>query len=93
MFGSTPQKPTRKMNSMARDIDYAAIAVKNAIAEKFGRSKDLQDLDVTAGEKWIAVSHEGQTAEGSRDDLLAAVRGAGTYEELWESLPKKRSPR
>ncbi len=78
---------------MARDIDYAAIAVKNAIAEKFGRSNDLEDLDISAGEKWIAISHQGRIAEGSRDDLLAAVRGAGTYDELWESLPKKRSPR
>ena len=78
---------------MARDIDYAAIAVKNAIVEKFGRSNELNDLDITAGEKWIAVSHQGQIAEGSRDDLLAAVRGAGTYEELWEALPKKRGPR
>ena len=75
---------------MARDIDYAAIAVKNAISEKFGRSNELQDLDVTAGERTILIRHAGQAAEGSRDDLLAVVRGAETYDQLWETLPKHR---
>lgn len=76
---------------MARDIDYAAIAVKNAIADKFGRSNELQDLDVTAGERTIVIRHAGQAAEGSRDDLLAVVRGADTYDQLWETLPKHRA--
>ncbi len=74
------------MNSMARDIDYAAIAVKNAILEKFGRKCDLQDLDVSAGDRTIVVRHADKTADGTRDYLLAAVRAAGTYEEMWESL-------
>ena len=78
---------------MARDIDYAAIAVKNAIAEKFGRSSDLQELEITAGERMILVCHGDRAAEGSRDDLLAAVRGSSTYDELWDLLPKKRGPR
>ena len=75
---------------MARDIDYAAIAVKNAIAEKFGRSNELQELDVTAGERTIVIRHLDKAAEGSRDDLLAVVRGSSTYDELWQSLPKHR---
>ena len=70
--------------NVARDIDYAAVAVKTAIAEKFGRQNELQDLNVTAGEKTIVVEHNGQTIEGTRDDLLAAVRKAETYAELWD---------
>jgi hypothetical protein len=72
---------------MARDIDYAATAVKTAIVEKFGRKTELAELDVTAGERTILVQHAGRTAEGSRDDLLAAVRAADSYESLWEFLP------
>ena len=72
---------------MARDIDYAATAVKSAIVEKFGRSSDLQRLQVIANEKTISVSHERRTAEGTRDALLAAVRAANSYDELWELLP------
>jgi hypothetical protein len=72
---------------MARDIDYAAIAVKTAILEKFGRKTDLQDLTVAANDRTISVQHAGRTAEGSRDDLLAAIRAADSYEGLWEFLP------
>ena len=72
---------------MARDIDYAATAVKSAIVEKFGRATDLQRMDVVANEKTISVSHEGRTAEGTRDALLAAVRAANSYDELWELVP------
>jgi len=75
---------------MARDIDYAATAVKAAIVEKFGRKSELQDLDVTANERTISIQHGGRAAEGTRDDLLAAVRAAGSYESLWEELPKHR---
>lgn len=71
---------------MARDIDYAAIAVKTAILEKFGRQTELQDLTVTANEKMIGLAHEGRRAEGTRDDLLAAVRAADSYPNLWEVL-------
>jgi hypothetical protein len=76
---------------MARDIDYAAIAVKNAIAEKFGRTNELQDLDVAAGERTIVMRHADLAAEGSRDDILAAVRGAATYDAFWEALPRPRA--
>jgi hypothetical protein len=68
-----------------RDIDYAAAAVKKAIEAKF-RDVELGDLQVMAGERTIFVEHEGRSAEGSRDDLLAAVRRATDYANLWEVL-------
>ena len=75
---------------MARDIDYAATAVKTAIVEKFGRQNDLAELAVTAKERTIVVQHAGREAEGTRDNLLAAVRRAGDYDGLWQELPKSR---
>jgi hypothetical protein len=72
---------------MLRDIDYAATAVQRAIVEKFGKQLDVQDLRVTANEKTISVDHQGHSAEGTRDDLLAGVRKAESYEQLWEVLP------
>ena len=71
---------------MARDIDYAAIAVERAIVEKFGRKNDLQNVAVTANERTISVRDEKRTAEGTRDGLLAAVRAAESYAKLWELL-------
>ena len=68
-----------------RDIDYAAAAVKKAIVEKF-RSVELEDLKVVAGDRTIFVEHDGRNAEGTRDDLLAAVRRATSYADLWEVL-------
>jgi hypothetical protein len=69
---------------MARDIDYAAIAVRKAIVEKFGRQNDLHELVVTANERTISLCHSGRQAEGTRDDLLATVRKADSYDRLWE---------
>jgi hypothetical protein len=77
---------------MARDIDYAATAVKTAIVEKFGRKNDLQALTVTAKERTILVEHAGRQGEGTRDDLLAAVRKAADYDELWQVLPQAGKP-
>ena len=71
---------------MARDIDYAATAVKKAIVEKFGRKNELQNLAVTADEKTISIRDGRRIAEGTRDDLLAAVRAADSYARLWERL-------
>ena len=71
---------------MARDIEYAATAVKTAILEKFGRTTELEDLNVTANERTITVQQGGRTAEGTRDDLLAAVRKADNYQTLWQHL-------
>ena len=41
---------------------------------------------VTANERTISVCDGGRAAEGTRDDLLAAVRAAETYAKLWEIL-------
>ena len=41
---------------------------------------------MTANEKLIGLAHEGRSAEGTRDDLLAAVRAADSYPNLWEVL-------
>lgn len=73
---------------MLRDIDYAAAAVKTAILDKFGKQEELQDLRVTAGDTTISVTHEGRTAEGTRHELLSAVREAQDYSQLWQVLPK-----
>ena len=66
----------------ARDIDYAAIAVETAIREKFGRQNDLADLKVTAGEKTLRIADSGKVREGTRDQLLAAIRRCDNYAEL-----------
>ena len=70
---------------MARDIDYAAVAVKTAIVERF-RNVELEDLQAIAGDRTISIQHDGRIAEGTRDDLLAAVRKATSYTNLWEVL-------
>jgi hypothetical protein len=75
---------------MARDIDYAAIAVKNALVEKYARGNDLQDLEVIALDRTIVIQHAGRKAEGTRHDLLSAIRNADSYERLWEELPVVR---
>lgn len=71
---------------MARDIDYAAIAVQKAIVERFGHRDNLQGLRVTANGATLSLSDDDQTAEGSRDDLLAVIRAADSYAKLWELL-------
>jgi hypothetical protein len=76
----------------ARDIDYAAVAVKTAIVEKFGRKNDLADLKVIANERTISIEHGDRRAEGTRDDLLAALRRSGDYSTLWQELPTSNKP-
>lgn len=68
---------------MARDIDYAAITVRTALVEKFGRQQDLTALEVEAKENTISVCHDGRATEGTRDNLLAAVRKADSLENFW----------
>ncbi|NLE38734.1 MAG: hypothetical protein GX621_11985 [Pirellulaceae bacterium] len=68
-----------------RDIDYAAVAVKKAIVEKFS-DVALDNLQVMAGDRTIYVEHDGRNAEGTRDDLLAAVRRATDYDDLWKTF-------
>lgn len=81
--------PDERHVVMARDIDYAAIAVHTAIVEKFGRQADLQSVQVTANETTISIYDDGHTAEGTRDHLLAAVRAADSYTKLWKILPTR----
>ncbi len=66
-----------------RDIDFAAAAVKKALVEKFGRDNELADLSVEAGETTISVRDGKQNAEGTRDNLLAGIRAAGSYSDVW----------
>lgn len=70
-----------------RDIDYAAVTVKKGIIEKF-KDTALGDLQTVAGERTISIHHAGRNAEGSRSDLLNAVREAGSYDELWDVLER-----
>jgi len=72
--------------SFMQDIDYAAVAVKAAIVEKFGRDAALDDLTLTANNRTISVVHDGKRAQGTRDNLLAALRKADSYESFWEML-------
>jgi len=71
---------------MLRDIDYAATAVKKAIVEKFGRQNPTEDLLVTAKERTIAVQDGEHIAEETRDNLLAALRKAESYEQFWQAF-------
>jgi len=69
-----------------QDIDYAAVAVKTAIVEKFGGGDALADLETVANDRTISVTHAGRQAEGTRDNLLAAVRKANSYDDFWQLL-------
>lgn len=73
---------------MQRDIDYAAVAVRKAILEKFGDA-ELEDLKAVAGERTISIRHSGRKAEGTRDDLLAVVRKSASYTEFWDVLERE----
>lgn len=75
---------------MARDIDYAAVAVHKALVEKFGRKADLQALEVKAGETTISIEDGPYSVQGTRDNLLAAVRAADSYEAFWQQFPNSR---
>jgi hypothetical protein len=74
----------RERSNMARDIDYAAKAVKTALVEKFGPKNDLSGLYVLAGERTISVRDGEAAAEGTRDSLLAGIREASSYADVWE---------
>jgi hypothetical protein len=71
---------------MLRDIDYAATAVKTAILEKFGRQQAMDDLHLVANERTISVQHGERSAEGTRDNLIGAVRKVGSYDEFWKLI-------
>jgi hypothetical protein len=67
-----------------RDIDYGAVAVKNAIVERYGRTASVANLHVEAKETSILVEDGEQVVEGTRDNLLIALRKSGSYENFWE---------
>jgi hypothetical protein len=69
---------------MLRDIDYAAVAIKTAIVEKFGRENALDDLEVTAKDQTISVCHGPHVAEGTRDRLITALHKARSYVQFWQ---------
>lgn len=69
---------------MLRDIDYAATAVKTAILEKYGRAQPLENLQVVANENTLSVIDGEHVAEGTRDNLLGALRKSGSYENFWQ---------
>jgi hypothetical protein len=71
---------------MLRDIDYAAVAVKTALVEKFGREEAMEDLQVVANERTISVQHGPRRGEGTRDHLISAARKVGSYDQFWKLI-------
>lgn len=71
---------------MGRDIEHAAVAVENALKERFGRQVDFTELKVTPHERTMTIRHDGRITEGTRDRLITAIRRAATYDELWQEL-------
>jgi hypothetical protein len=72
---------------MVPPIDYPANAVKKAILDKFFPGQaDSVTLEAISEGKIIHLKHENRTADGTRDDILAAVRAATSYTNLWEIL-------
>jgi hypothetical protein len=67
---------------MMRDIEYAALAVRRQIVEKFAAQEDLSTLTVQARENTIVVEHGTHRIEGTRDNLLALVRQATAYSDF-----------
>ncbi len=74
--------------NLSRDIDYAALAVKKSLLDKFGRQNDLDALEVTAGERIITVRDGSDVAEGTRDALMAGIRAATGYADFWSGWPR-----
>jgi hypothetical protein len=60
--------------------------VKKAVLEKFGDGGAKDSLQVMAGEQTILIEDSGRIAEGTRDDLLVALRKAASYDDYWKIL-------
>ena len=73
-----------------RDIEYAALAVRRQIVDKFGAQHDLSTLTVVAGENSILVEDGEQRIEGTRDNLLAGLRGSSSYREFFQTSHRER---
>ena len=69
---------------MMRDIEYAAVAVRRLIVEKFGAQHDLSTLTVHAAETTIVVADGDLKIEETRDKLLSWLRSSATYGDLYE---------
>jgi hypothetical protein len=78
---------------MSRDTDYAAIAIRNAVEEKFGRQTSFPQLEIEGNERTITVRDGDRRVEGTRDNLLAALRRSATYADFWEVLETDRNIR
>jgi hypothetical protein len=89
---TTDHERTMSGNPVLRDIDYAAIAVKTAVVEKYGRTDSLENLHVVAKEATIALTDGEHAAGGTRDNLLIALRKSGSYRNFWD-LAASSSPR
>ncbi len=71
---------------MLRDIDFAAVAVRKAIRGKgFERQTRPSRRWMSSRESEPSPCGDGdRLAEGTRDALLAGIRDAGSYDELWQ---------
>ncbi|MFO0913005.1 MAG: hypothetical protein U0795_08605 [Pirellulales bacterium] len=65
-----------------RTIDYAARAVQAAIVDKYRIELDTSDLRVEALDDTIRVAASGRDIQGTRDELMAAIRQAASLDEL-----------
>jgi len=72
---------------MSPPIDYQANAVKKAIVDKFFPGQgDSAELEAVSSGRIISLKDDKHSAQGTRDDILAAVRAATSYSNLWEIL-------
>lgn len=68
------------------EVDYAAVAVRTAIVEKFFGKAEPPDLHLESAGRMISIRDAGRSAQGTRDDLLATVRKTQTYDAFWDLL-------
>ncbi len=72
------------LNTMKdKDIDYAARAVLAAMRQKFGDRHDLSTLSVEPRNDGIRVAFADQSVEGTRDDLMIAIRKASDPADIF----------
>jgi hypothetical protein len=70
------------MMTRLRTIDYAAQAVRTALLDKFGRQIRTEDLEVEALDNAIRITFAGRKIEGTRDELMSAIRRASAPKDL-----------
>lgn len=69
--------------TMMHDIDYAALAVRKQIVEKFGRQQPLDELQVFVEGQAIVVVDGALRTSGTRDNLLISLRKAADYSAFY----------